>query len=550
MKKMLLTILLIATINICFFGKDLKIDRSIYDRLSDHDKAWYLNSLKAAGDGKYYQDRYPYLPLDIYLENTYNPLGSSSEIFVIVDKSLYEDSDFSPLFDRYALDLAYQGYSSYVYIMNAGNPAELRNWIIARSSNLKGIVFIGDLAVAFYQHNNDHNWHNYTEWPSDLFFGDLNGSYTDTNGDGIFDVFTGDIAPEIWVSRISLGQLEDRHYWTDSSFTKKTQTINLFNNIHNYFRGILKYGNRAANLIGPDWSSSINGRNRYTAVYGSNTDLFVDDEFTTIRYADCMNDIRNESAYIETHSNAHQHIIADSALWDTSVLNNIVTNGNSDGSLYNFTINQIFFGLDACSACQFTYLDNDCCIGITYLMAKYTKAQSIYGMTKTAGMNNNWILFDYLGKGDYLGDAFVKWYRDCYDKYKYYSNYYFDCYWMSWYGGSILLGNPLIKLNRLLPRYTPNTPPLLSINNSSYTVREGSELKITLPTKDYDGDSVIYALNTQIPNASIAGNVFTWTPSYTQGGITYTLSLIANDGYEEADNHLIVTVQNVKTINK
>jgi hypothetical protein len=316
--------------------------------------------------------------------------------------------------------------------------------------------------------------------------------------------------------------------------------------MHNYFRGTLKYGNRAGNVIAEDWNKETNGLNRFDSVYGKNVDLYINDNFNTIRYADAMSDVRNESIYLDAHSAPQYHVLIN-PFWSSSLLNNF-TDSNTI-THYNFTINQMFFGLGACSSCQFTYLDNESAVGNSYLFAKYTKAQTIFGMTKTSNNERNYILFDYAGKGEYIGSAFVKWYRDNYNNNKSYTPSYPE-YWMSWNGGEIILGNPLIKLNRSLPYYTPNTPPVLSINDKTYTVREGTELRISLPSKDYDGDTLLYALNTQLPNASISGNAFVWTPDYTQGGITYNISIIANDGYEEADNHLIITVQNVKKIAK
>jgi hypothetical protein len=211
MKKTIL-ITIIALFSLSIYSRDLMIDHSIYDRLSDSDKIRYMNLLQKLGDFSEYIARYPYSTLDIYYEKDFNPLGSNQKVFVIIDKTYYENSDFTEKLDRFALDLAYQNYNSYIYVINAGNPAELRNFIIANSTGLKGVVFIGDIAAAWYEHENDQNWHVHADWPSDLFFGDMNGSYSDSDGDGIFDVFSGDIAPEIWVSRFTPANVTDPYY--------------------------------------------------------------------------------------------------------------------------------------------------------------------------------------------------------------------------------------------------------------------------------------------------------------------------------------------------
>lgn len=543
MKKLIIITLLVFITTLLYSG-DTKLNYSVWNKLSDREKEMYLNSLKATGDAAYYQSRYPYGSLDISYEKDFNPRGSSEKVFLIIEKQYYtDDSDLAPLFDRYALDMSYQNYAVYIYVLSSGNPTDLRNWIIANSSNLKGVMFVGDLAVAFYEHENDLNWGNHTEWPSDLFFGDLNGVYKDTDGDSIFDSFSGDIAPEIWISRLSLGQIDDDRY-NDSSYTLKSQTINWLNNTHKYLRGTLKYGNRAANFIGEDWSNLQSSLNRLSSLYSNNIDLYIDDNFNQLRYGDAMSNSRNETIYLEIHSDPVAFGFTN-PLYCTNILNNIVWNETVYD--YSFNIQQIFSGLEACSACQFTYYNSaNFAVGLSYLFAKYTICQTVLGLTKTSSLDNSDRFFYFASLGYNIGDCFIKWYRENYDKDKSYTHSYPE-YWMSWNGGNILLGNPMIKLNHSLSYYTPNTPAN-NIDGNIYSVREGSELRIELPAVDYDGDSVSYVLNTQLANTSISGNVFSWTPSYTQGGITYDISIISNDGYEEYGNHIYVTVVNVKTI--
>lgn len=546
--KKLATFIMLFFIAIFSCGKDLKINYSIYNDLSDSDKARYLNSLQSEGDFSEYIARHPYSNLDIYFEKEYNSRSSSEKIFVIIDKIYYENADYTEKLDRFALDLAYQGYNSSIYVINAGNPTDLRNFIIANSSNLKGVTFIGDIAAAWYEHENDINWHVHAEWVSDLFYGDLNGSYSDSDGDGILDVFSGDIAPEIWISRFSPSTVMDDPY-KEGLLYQKQQFIRYLDNTHKYFRGLLFYGNKAANMIGEDWDDSINVLNRFNNLYESNVDLYIDNNHNANTLFYTLHNSNYGAFYIDAHSDFKtQDYNYGRTLWSIEILAGRAVIDDY-ANIFYFNIEPSLIGLGACSASNFTALQgNNPSFGIAYLFSYKGKVQSVYGMTKTGNNDNDYMVYNNLSNNYYLGDAFIKWYRDIYNAYLPYSSWHYKEYWMSYNGGSILLGNPLLKVNYSLSFYTPNYAPLLSINNSSYSVLESNKLEIDLPATDYDGDILSYSLGTSIPNLSIVGNKLTWTPSYTQGGITYSILLIVNDGIETAVNTINIKVINLKRI--
>ncbi|HDQ99554.1 MAG TPA: hypothetical protein ENN51_04625, partial [candidate division WOR-3 bacterium] len=87
-------------------------------------------------------------------------------------------------------------------------------------------MLIGNLPVAWFQMINDFNNSGgndgYEEFPSDLYFMDLDGSWLDNlerygnrdslvpGTDGIFDTHFGDVGPEIGISRMPVHRISGR----------------------------------------------------------------------------------------------------------------------------------------------------------------------------------------------------------------------------------------------------------------------------------------------------------------------------------------------------
>ncbi len=91
-----------------------------------------------------------------------------------------------------------------------------------------------------------------------------------------------------------------------------------------------------------------------------------------------------------------------------------------------------------------------------------------------------------------------------------------------------------------------DTPPVFSGFNAAYTINEGSLLTFTVTATDPEGMPVTITAAGLPTGASFAGNVFTWTPSYTQAGI-YTITLTASDGTLSTSQTVSITVLNVDT---
>ncbi len=56
---------------------------------------------------------------------------------------------------------------------------------------------VGSIPVAWFEMSDD--FHGAAEFPCDLFYMDLNGTWNDPDGDGKYSGHPTNVAPEIWV---------------------------------------------------------------------------------------------------------------------------------------------------------------------------------------------------------------------------------------------------------------------------------------------------------------------------------------------------------------
>ncbi|MCK4250755.1 hypothetical protein KAX97_04880, partial [candidate division WOR-3 bacterium] len=115
---------------------------------------------------------------------------------IIVNAGVY--TDIISELNVFTQDLINAGYSIQLDTMSGMSHTTLRNHL-ASISDLVGAIFIGEIPIAWFETNGFGGWE---EYPHDLYFCDLNGTYIDADADGIYDDHTGNVAPEIWVGRI------------------------------------------------------------------------------------------------------------------------------------------------------------------------------------------------------------------------------------------------------------------------------------------------------------------------------------------------------------
>ena len=191
-----------------------------------------INLLKWKGPGqpgtyKQYMAKRPKGPFQIERKDDLE-LRAGEKVLIIANSSIY--SSLQTEITRYADSLIACGYNAPVYATTYGTAEDLKIFIQNNQSGLIGCVFIGDQPAAWYEIANDFGEYGYASFPCDLFLMDLDGSWIDSDYDGLYDGHTdgsGDTAPEIFVGRIDLSQMSgdevenlrdffdrDNRYWS------------------------------------------------------------------------------------------------------------------------------------------------------------------------------------------------------------------------------------------------------------------------------------------------------------------------------------------------
>ena len=124
----------------------------------------------------------------------------------------------------YINDIIAEGYAVRVDTVRGWDAVSLRGHLAALiDSQLVGAVLIGNVPIAWYEMESSEGRE---EFPSDLYFMDLNGTWTDSDANGLYDAHSGNKAPEIWVGRLYASSMT----WSNEIFLLN----NYFSKTHRY----------------------------------------------------------------------------------------------------------------------------------------------------------------------------------------------------------------------------------------------------------------------------------------------------------------------------
>lgn len=123
-------------------------------------------------------------------------------IIILVNSSIYPRIESS--LNQYEEDVQSDGFSVRIVKtdeLTDPTPQGIRSVLQqALSQNLVGAVLVGDIPTAWIRLAGKN-------LPTDMYYRDLNGVWTDTNGDGIYDGCSGNVEPEIWIGRLKADTL-------------------------------------------------------------------------------------------------------------------------------------------------------------------------------------------------------------------------------------------------------------------------------------------------------------------------------------------------------
>ena len=398
-------------------------------------------------------------PLEIELIR--GPAHNSPTVYIVINDTLWSlgGIDLQDRLFRLHDDIEATGYSVYSYLLWSGSPESLRSWF-ASVSGLVGCVLIGDIPTAWYQMFHVPAWDGivtYEEFPIDLFYMDLDGTWSDTlqppypgtaGADGIYDGHAGDVGPEIWIGRIKA----DDMVVSGTPVPEADLIVNYLDKNHDYRTGSLTLPQRALVYIDDDWAPGTGVYNDVQLAYPTST--LVNDKNTTKKsnYLDRLDD-QWSWVHLKCHGNPGSHTFKILNATSDSVWEGVSVSWN-DYRTGDYPV--FFYNLFVCSGARFTsqnYLAGWCIFAPTYGLAAI-------GSTKTGSMNNDGDFYDPLGDGDTLGKAFKDWFTSTAESSR------------PWYYGMTIIGDPTLRASGK-HTVTINTPGLGSASGIVHYTEDG-----------------------------------------------------------------------------
>lgn len=350
-----------------------------------------------------------------YLQNYSAQHFVKGKMLILVNYDLYPLIKTS--MDQYIKDVAYEGYFATAFRVKNGTPTELRNFIKGKLP-IVGVLMVGSLPTAWFEMDDDF-YGAHSEFPCDLYYMDLNGTWNDQDNDGKFNEHPSGLEPEIWIGRL----------WTPSANGNDASLLNnYFTRNHMFRKGQFSYSNRAIAYVDDDWTGF--GDCALDMMFpGSNIEVITDPATTDgDRYKAEINQHR-AWAHICAHSNpaGHSFKTPNGSEW---VANSYLRDVNPP--------NAYFYNLFACSNALFTQPDY---MAGWYIFNKnggsVCNGLAAVGSAKTGSMLAFENFYGPMGSGKGIGDAYVDWWKALGNTH--------DLGDRQWFYGMVLLGDPTIN---------------------------------------------------------------------------------------------------------
>ncbi len=336
-------------------------------------------------------------------------------VLVLVNAGLYPAIEDE--LSTYLADVAGSGFDAKLITVFGGRPADLRSTLQAhRDSGLAAGVMVGDLPVAWWEDSEYGE-----DYPIDLFFTDLDGTFADNDGDGKYDRHSGNTAPDIRLGRIYASRFT---YGGEAELVRS-----YFRRNHAYRTGQMTIPRRAMAYNEVDWYPNDHGLgNLY-----SDVTVFNDQNITTAHH------YRGQLV----HGYEFIHIIAHSSPWVHSFF--LQNDEFGAGSVFNFELPALcpraaFYFVNGCMSGRFTERDN---LGNWYLFAQPWALEVMASSQLMYGVNSLATVYQALSRDSTFGAAFLAWHRTNYASFQ----------------GTCLLGDPTLRVNRAEPQAVRVNPP-------------------------------------------------------------------------------------------
>ncbi len=407
------------------------------------------------------------------------------KVCVVANTDIYDAVKAS--IDRYIDDLSNDGFEVELYTTTGGLPVDLRTFLQSRyAAGMIGCVFIGNLPVAWYEKD---CWDplEHEQFPTDLYYMDMDGVFGDSDSDSRFDSHSGDVAPEIWMGRLTASPL------TMDSSTEAGLLQNYFRKNHLYRTGRLPINSKALVYVDDDWNGSASSWNADVGNAYGDRDFFSDMEQTCADHYESYLPDGYDFVEVCVHSSPDFHSF------------------HQPGDIWSYTsvaeVKEIdpvahFFNLFACSNVRY--------VSPNYMGGWYVFAQSYglacIGSTKTGSMLEFNDFYEPFGEGLTIGEAFRDWFSDQ-------AAGGFADWEICWYYGMTLIGDPTLRKQPVVTASVALGPAPLTVDFTSdlgfagtvtsWDFGDGEESAVQNPTHAYTqpGCHDVHVRMTNGPNA-------------------------------------------------
>ena len=413
--------------------------------------------------------------------------------------------------NRYVADLAAQGYTVELYETSGGTPEAMKAFILANQAGLTGVVFVGAVPVPWFEMEHDFGDGDYTDFPCDLYYMELDGTWTDTDHNGKYDLLeagSGDQGPEIFVGHIDASMMTG----------DEAQMINdYFDKNHTWWARTITCPEFGMTYTEDDWEYFDDFRHGiqyaypdHLAIYAPDTDRgdYMHSQLTNPGY---------EFIQLSCHSWSGGHAFTRGGYAYSSEIRAVPPQA-------------IFYNLFCCSASRWVETDH---LGGTYIFNDSFTSLATVGSSKTGSMLDFNVFYEPFGQYHSLGESFRIWF----DSFPPYS----PGEW-GWFGGMTICGDPFLQ------RYRSTVNAALLCSPESGTVPFSTTMSVWL-TNTWPGQSRRLAARIDVQLGS-GGKIGSWRAGYTNlgGGESYNVAwpqLIPALGLLIGENVFLLTARDV-----
>ncbi len=365
--------------------------------------------------------QHPYTDFSYSLDNIADGDGRAGTVALLIEQNIA--ASLINELHRLMNNMQSEGYTVLSYNISGGTPDTLRAFLqnLYTTDNIEGALFIGNLPVAWYEIANDFDPTGpYVQFPIDLFYMDLNGTWLDTmnSGNGKYDGHAGHVNPEIYVGRLTPTGLG-----IDTTLLK-----NYFRKDNAYRHAEPMLPQRALVFVDDDWEYWAPYWAEDVALLYTDTMNYWDPETTRASVYRVKLDKIQEWVSVFAHSwpggHAFEYHENNDTLYDYYISSEY-TSQDPPAHFYNFF------------CCSFSRYTEDC--GGNRAIFNETCGIGSIGSAKTGSMLDFNYFYSPLGQGKTLGEAFKHWFDCIYDSVG------MSFTRLCWHYGMTLLADPFLK---------------------------------------------------------------------------------------------------------